>query len=40
VGGAGGVSLRNEKGVVIDLKGPKAGLEFAANLSRITILLR
>jgi hypothetical protein len=25
---------------VIDLKGPKAGLEFAANLSRITILLR
>ena len=40
VGGAGGVSLRNEKGVVLDLKGPKAGLEFAANLSRITISLR
>jgi hypothetical protein len=40
VGGAGGVSLRNEKGVVLDLKGPRAGLEFAANLSRITISLR
>jgi hypothetical protein len=40
VGGAGGVSLRNDKGVVLDLKGPKAGLEFAANLSRITISLR
>lgn len=40
VGGAGGVSLRNDKGVVLDLKGPKAGLEFAANLSRITIVLR
>ena len=40
VGGAGGVSLKNEKGVEIDLRGPKAGLEFAANLSRITISLR
>lgn len=40
VGGAGGVRLTNEKGVVLDLKGPKAGLEFAANLSRITISLR
>jgi hypothetical protein len=37
VGGAGGVNLRNEKGVVLLLKGPKAGMEFAANLSGIMI---
>ena len=40
VGGLGGVSLRNEKGVVLSLKGPKAGLEFAANVSEITISLK
>ncbi|MCA1453608.1 hypothetical protein I6F35_10335 [Bradyrhizobium sp. BRP22] len=40
VGGAGGVNLRNEKGVVLILKGPKAGMEFAANLSAIRISLR
>lgn len=34
VGGVGGVRLRNEKGVVLDLKGPKAGVEFAANRQR------
>lgn len=39
VGGANGVHLRNDKGVVIVLRGPKAGLEFAANLSGITISL-
>lgn len=39
VGGAGGVRLRNEKGVVLDLKGSKAGLEFAANVSAIRIAL-
>ena len=40
VGGAGGVHLGNEKGVRIDLQGPKAGMEFAANLSKIRISLR
>ncbi|WP_456728471.1 hypothetical protein [Bradyrhizobium sp. USDA 3364] len=38
--GVGGVSLRNEHGVVLMLKGPKAGLEFAANLGGLTISLR
>ncbi len=36
-GGVGGVQLRNEKGVTLMLKGPKAGLEFSANLSGIRI---
>ena len=40
VGGAGGVRLGNEKGVVIALRGPKAGMEFAANISRIAISLK
>ena len=40
VGGAGGVQLGNEKGVVIALRGPKAGMEFAANVSRIAISLK
>lgn len=40
VGGLGGVHLRNEKGVTIVLQGPKAGLELAANISQITILMR
>jgi len=40
VGGAGGVHLRNEKGVSIDLQGPRAGMEFAANLSGIEISLK
>jgi lipid-binding SYLF domain-containing protein len=40
VGGAGAVHLRNEKGVTIALQGPKAGVEFAANLSEITISLK
>jgi hypothetical protein len=38
--GAGGVSLRNEHGVLLMLKGPRAGLEFAANLGGLTIALR
>jgi len=37
VGGAGGVQLKNEKGVIITLQGVRAGLEFAANLSGIRI---
>jgi hypothetical protein len=40
VGGAGGVHLGNERGVRIDLQGPKAGVEFAANLSGIKISLK
>jgi hypothetical protein len=40
VGGAGGVQLGNEKGVVIALRGPKAGIEFAANISRITVSMK
>jgi hypothetical protein len=39
VGGGGGVQLKNERGVIITLHGPKAGLEFAANLSGIRIEL-
>src|SRR6187399_3072908 len=40
VGGVGGVQLGNEKGVKIALQGPKAGMEFAANLSEIRISLK
>jgi hypothetical protein len=40
IGGINGVQLRNDKGVTIVLRGPKAGLEFAANLSEIIISLR
>jgi hypothetical protein len=40
VGGAGGVHLANQKGVRIDLQGPKAGMEFAANLSEVRISLK
>jgi len=40
VGGLGGVHLKNDKGVVIVLEGPKAGMEFAANLGEITISLK
>ena len=40
VGGGGGVRLQNEKGVVLELRGPRAGMEFAANLSRFLISLK
>jgi hypothetical protein len=40
VGGIGGVRLENEKGVVIALRGPRAGMEFAANNGKISISLR
>ena len=40
VGGVGGVHLRNERGVTIALQGPKAGMEFAANISGIKISLK
>jgi len=39
VGGAGGVHLKNAKGVTIALQGPKAGMEFSANLSGVQISL-
>jgi len=39
-GGFGGVQLGNEKGVRIALQGPKAGMEFAANLSGVRISLK
>jgi hypothetical protein len=37
VGGAGGVQLKNEKGVIITLQGVRAGVEFGANLSGVRI---
>ena len=40
VGGFGGVQLGNEKGVKIALQGPRAGMEFAANLSGVRISLK
>ncbi len=40
VGGAGGVHLTNENGVMIALRGPKAGMEFAANISKTTISMK
>jgi hypothetical protein len=40
LGGVGGIQLGNEKGVVIELRGPKAGVEFAANIGEITISLK
>jgi hypothetical protein len=40
VGGIGGVRLGNEKGVVISLRGPRAGMEFAANNGKISISLK
>jgi hypothetical protein len=40
VGGIGGVQLGNEKGVVMALRGPRAGMEFAANLGDISISLK
>jgi hypothetical protein len=40
VGGVGGVRLRNSKGVTIELRGKTAGMEVAANVGKITILLK
>ena len=40
VDGINGVHLRNDKGVRMMLQGPKAGLEFAANVSQIRITLK
>jgi len=40
VGGFGGIQLGNEKGVKIALQGPRVGMEFAANLTRVRISLK
>ena len=37
VAGAGGVQLKNDKGVIITLQGGRIGVEFAANLTSISI---
>jgi hypothetical protein len=39
LGGAGGVQLRNARGVMLSLQGPKAGVEFSANVSKVVITL-
>jgi hypothetical protein len=39
VGGFGGVSLRNDKGVTIQLQGYRAGLEASANITQVVITL-
>jgi hypothetical protein len=39
IGGVGGVQLKNDKGVMITLDGPKAGLELSANVSSVVITL-
>ena len=38
-GGVGGVQLTNAKGVIITLRGPKAGVELSANISKVVITL-
>jgi hypothetical protein len=40
VGGFGGVQLRNDKGVRIALQGPRAGIEFAGNVSEVRISMK
>jgi len=40
LGGAGGVQLKNDKGVMISLRGIKAGLELSANLTGVQIAFR
>jgi hypothetical protein len=39
LGGVGGVQLKNDKGVIITLQGPRVGLEVAANVSTVVITL-
>jgi hypothetical protein len=39
IGGVGGVRLKNDKGVVITLQGPKGGLEVSANVTKVVITL-
>lgn len=39
-GGAGGVALQNEKGVVLELAGGKVGVELSAAVGGVTVALR
>jgi hypothetical protein len=39
IGGVGGVQLKNAKGVILTLQGPKAGLELSANVTKVVITL-
>jgi len=39
LGGGSGVQLKNDKGVIITLTGFKAGVELAANVSSVVIIL-
>jgi hypothetical protein len=39
-GGAGGVALQNEKGVVLELAGGKVGLEVSAAVGGVTVVLQ
>jgi len=39
IGGVGGVQLRNDRGVIITLQGPKGGLELSANITKVVISL-
>jgi hypothetical protein len=38
-GGVASIKLQNAKGVVLDLRGRKAGFEFSANLSGVEVAL-
>jgi hypothetical protein len=38
-GGIGGVQLKNDKGVIITLQGPKGGIEMSANVTKVVITL-
>jgi len=39
LGGVGGVQLKNAKGVILTLQGPKAGVELSANVTKVVITL-
>jgi hypothetical protein len=38
-GGAGGVALQNASGVILQLSGPKVGVEFSASLAGVTVAM-
>jgi hypothetical protein len=37
--GGGGVALQNANGVILQLSGPKVGVEFSASLAGVTITM-
>jgi hypothetical protein len=39
IGGVGGVQLKNGKGVIVTLQGPKGGLDVSANVTKVVITL-